>query len=383
MRITIDASAMLPPRTGVGNYVYHLVRNLLELDQNNRYTLFLNSLRRPTPDEEWLRPRPRMRLRRCRIPGAWLHRAWRRMHWPPLEVFTGPSDIIHAPAAILPPASQARRVITIHDCYFMRRPDLAHAMGGRYMRATLPGRARLADAVICVSDFTRREAIECLQLDPAKTHVVHHGVDPETFHPIRDGDPALENVRRRLNLPSQFVLSVATLEPRKNLESLLRAMALLRDRMQDPPKLVCVGGQGFRTSAIYKTYRELKLANDVFFTGYVPDTDLPGLYNLALALVEPSLYEGFGLPVLEAMACGTPVIASQVEALREIAGEAAVFFPPTAADTLAEAIRAMAESPAHRLEYARRGLDHAREFSWRDTARKTLAVYERICDQSD
>lgn len=378
MRIALDASSLLPPRTGVGRYTYHLVRELLRLDHVNDYTFFLNSLRRSVPEELNGALREGVHVRRRHIPGAWLHRAWRRFSWPPFETLAGPADIVHAPAGIIPPVRETPLVLTLHDCYFMRQPENCHALGGRLMRETVPGRIQQCAAVICVSYFTRQEALDLFGLDPDRVHVVHSGVDHEMFRPISDPS-RLENARGRLNLPNQFFLHVGTLEPRKNLEGLLRAMARLKRIMKEPPKLVCVGAEGFQTSPIHRAFAELKLQDDVFFTGYVPDDLLPEIYNLATALAAVSSYEGFGLPVLEAMACGVPVVAS--EAFREAAGDAAIYAPPDDPDLLARALKQVAGSLELQVEMRRKGLERARGFSWRETARKTLAIYERVHGQ--
>jgi glycosyltransferase involved in cell wall biosynthesis len=356
MRIALDASSLLPPRTGVGRYTYHLVRELLRLDHVNDYTLFLNSLRRSVPDELNQALREGVHVRRRHIPGAWLHRAWRRFGWPPFETLAGPADIVHAPAGIIPPVRETPLVLTLHDCYFMRQPENCHALGGRLMRETVPGRIQQCAAVICVSYLTRQEALDLFGLDPERAHVVHSGVDHEMFRPISD--------------PSRL---------EKNLEGLLRAMARLKRIMKEPPKLVCVGAEGFQTSPIHRAFAELKLQDDVFFTGYVPDDVLPVIYNLATALAAVSSYEGFGLPVLEAMACGAPVVAT--EAFREAAGDAAIYVPPDDPEQIARALKQVAGSLELQVETRRKGLERARGFSWRETARKTLAVYERVHGQ--
>jgi glycosyltransferase involved in cell wall biosynthesis len=377
MRITIDASSMMPPRTGVGRYTYELVKALVSLDQINDYVLFCNSLRRPLPNEEALVGAGRSEIMRRRIPGPWLHGAWRVLGWPPMERLAGRSDIVHAPASILPPRGDAARVVTLHDCYFMRHPEQCGALGGLYMRKTLPTALHTCDAVLCVSEFTRDEALDLFDLDPSLLHVTRLGVDRDRFHPVTDVE-TIEAVRRELNLPHEFFLTVATLEPRKNLAGAIRGMAHLRSLLATPPKLVCVGAQGSEMGNLRRLVRNLGLGNDVFFTGPVRGDLLPALYSMALALIEPSFYEGFGLPVLEAMACGTPVVANNIPALREVGGDAVRLVDATDPESLARDLKDLAESPARRVAMSRAGLEHSATFSWRQTARETLGVYNML-----
>jgi glycosyltransferase involved in cell wall biosynthesis len=257
----------------------------------------------------------------------------------------------------------------------MIRPAECHALGGLYMRESLPKRLRTCAAVICVSDFTRREALRFFDVDPRRLHVVPSGVDLDIFRPIQDGD-MLGRIRAKYHLPSEFLLSVATLEPRKNLDGLCRAYARLRETMSDPPRLVCVGGKGFQMERIRRVVEDLRLGDGVRFLGFVDHGDLPAIYNLALMTVIPSLYEGFGLPVLEAMACGTPVLASGAEALRETGGDAAAYAEATDPGQMAEAMKSLILSDSRRRELRAKGLDRVKEFTWQETARRTLAIYE-------
>jgi glycosyltransferase involved in cell wall biosynthesis len=377
MRIAIDASSSLPPRTGVGAYTHRLVRALLDLDSINRYTLFANSLRRPFAEIGDLRRKPNVSVRRWRVPGPWLHRAWQHLAWPPIESLAGKCDVFHAPATIIPPRRRVPLVVTLHDCYFMRHPERCHPLGGQYMRRTVPERIRSASAVLCDSEFTRREALELLDLDPSRARVVPLGVDHELFRPVLD-EARRDVVRRAWNLPFDFILTVSTLEPRKNVEGALRAMAALRDIMKDPPPLICVGAEGFQTDEIHRLVAELNLFNHVVFLGYVPEEDLPAIYSQALLVVLPSHYEGFGLPLVEAMACAAPVLASDIECHRETGGDAALYVDARNPHRMAEAMRAILLSETHRAELRSCGPERAAAFSWRETARGTLGVYESV-----
>jgi glycosyltransferase involved in cell wall biosynthesis len=377
MRIAIDASSALPPRTGIGNYTADLVEALGELDAVNEYHIFLNSLRRPLPSRIGAWERDRTVLHRARIPGPWLHYLWKRRSWPALAWWTGEVDVVHAPASVLPPAGRAAQVVTIHDCYFMRHPEHCQRGGGLYLRETLPKRLPQCEAILCVSEATRQDVLEFFDVDPLRVLVARHGVDTRRFHPVRD-EEKLAEVRRRLNLPTEFFLALGTSEPRKNLEGLVRALARFQKMVPDAPKLVCAGAAGFQTSALWREVKERGLTQSVLFPGFVRDEDLPALYSMALALVVPSHEEGFGMTVLEAMACGTPVIASDCSGLREAGGAAALYTPASDPERMAEAMRSLALSLIQRARLSREGLQHVQAYSWRDAARQTLAAYEMV-----
>ena len=377
MRIAIDASSALPPRTGIGNYTADLIEALDELDTVNEYRIFLNSFRRPLPPRIAAWERDRLTLCRARIPGPWLHYLWKRRQWPPLEWWTEQVDVIHAPASVLPPRGRAALIATVHDCYFMRHPEHCHRGGGLYLRETLPKRLNECGAVLCVSEATRQDVLEFFDVDPLRVLVARHGVNTRRFRPVRE-EEKLAEVRQRLNLPTEFFLALGTLEPRKNLESLVRALARLHKMVPDAPKLVCAGAAGFQTSTLWHAVKELGLTQSVLFPGFVRDGDLPALYSMALALVVPSHDEGFGMTVLEAMACGTPVVASDCAGLREAGGEVALYVPANSPERMAEAMRGLALSLIQRARLSREGLQHVLAYSWRDAARQTLAAYEMV-----
>lgn len=376
MRVLLDASSLLPPRTGIGNVTANLVKSLLRLDKVHEYTLFLNSLRRPLPNSLKRLFRENVRLRRWRVPGPWLHKAWKNWNVPPLEWLAGKADILHAPASILPPLHSAAQVLTLHDCYFMRRPEHCHEMGGLYMRETLPKRIQQCSAIICVSEFTRQETLELLPVEPARLQVIYSGVDRDRFFPL-----SREETRERMagwNWPSQFFLTVATLEPRKNLETLLEAVHLLKQRGKDFPPLVCAGGKGFQHKQLFEKLHDLNLEKEVFFPGFMEPADLLAAYNACQALIMPSRYEGFGLPLLEALACGAPLLASDIPPFHEAAGNNALYFDPESPESLADALERANYGWGERQAIKQNNLTRARQFSWNQTARKTLAVYENL-----
>ena len=326
------------------------------------------------------------------VPGEWLERfppqlAWKqarfRTAWPPARILWEQTagqgigrrerlDLFHGPLNVAPLAPGAPTVLTVHDIAFERFPH--HYPGGqtRYLSTLTRISARRATRVIAVSAATRRDLIELYGVPEERIDVVDNGVD-EYFRPL--APEARAEFKRRHGLPDDFLLFVGTLQPRKNLDGLLRAYALIAERLDWP--LVVIGGTGWLYSPIYRLVRQLGLSERVRFQGYVDSCELPGWYAAASIFILPSHYEGFGLPVAEAMACGTPVITSTTSSLPEVAGDAAVLADPASPREIARAILEVAESESRRRELAARGLERAQRYSWERTARETLDVYRR------
>jgi glycosyltransferase involved in cell wall biosynthesis len=288
------------------------------------------------------------------------------------------AQLLHSAAYAMPAVCALPTVVTVHDLSFFRLPRTFPARQGAYLRAATRHSARRAAALIAVSDFTRRELISLLGVDPARVHVVHNGLD-DSFR--RLAPKAVERWRAEQGLPERFILSVGTLQPRKNLGTLLRAYARLRQDWTpagEPPALVVAGGAGWGDTDIAARATAIGIGEQVHVTGYVPGEDMPWLYNAAEILAFPSRYEGFGLPALEAMACGTPVVASDATSLPEVVGEAGVLVPPEDVAAWAAALATLADDPARRRALAARGRERARTFSWARAADETLAVWREV-----
>jgi len=264
-------------------------------------------------------------------------------------------------------------VLTVHDLIFHLFPEHHKPLNYWYLNLALPLYCRRATAIIAVSEATRRDLVRCWGLDPARITVVHEAADPR----FRPAPPeAIAEVRRRYGLPPRFLVTVGVIEPRKNLTRLLDALAILR--RADDVHLVIVGGKGWLTTEFFRKLESFAHRQAVTLTGYVPDEDLPAVYSAAMLCVQPSLYEGFGLPLLEAMVCGVPVVCSRASSFPEIGGDAARYFEPTNAEDIAEAIRSVWRDEALRVEMQARGLAQAARFSWARAARETMAVYKRV-----
>ncbi len=327
-----------------------------------------------------------------RVPDDWPERfpeeiTWRQARfgtaWPPARILWEQSagaglgrreqlDLLHCPLNIAPAFPGAPTVVTVHDIAFERFPEHYPASQTRYLSAMTRLSTERAAQVIAVSQATRDDLVDIYGLDPAKVSVIYNGVEAQ-FQPR--ADTLLEAFRAAQGLPDQFLLFVGTLQPRKNLDGLLRAYALVADRIDWP--LVVIGGAGWLYSPIGRLVKRLGLADRVRFEGYVEPTDLPDWYAAASIFALPSHYEGFGLPVVEAMASGTPVVTSTTSSLPEVAGEAALLVNPGSPTAIARGILQLAEDGDLRRQLAGKGIEQARRFSWRDAAHATYAVYQR------
>ncbi len=263
-------------------------------------------------------------------------------------------------------------VITIHDLSFIRFPHLFRPANRLYLSVLTRLSARRARRLIAVSAHAAAESARLLSVPAERIDVVYHGVDP-AFHPLPQGQVAA--FRRRRGLPERFLFFVGTLEPRKNLKRLVQAFARLHD---DRLGLVLAGGKGWLYTDLFALVENLGLQDRILFPGYVPGQDLPLWYNAALALVYPSLYEGFGLPVLEAQACGTPVLTSNTSSLPEAAGDAAVLVDPYDVAALTAGLEQLLADESLRRGLRLAGLAHAAQFTWSRTAQNTVRVYRRV-----
>jgi glycosyltransferase involved in cell wall biosynthesis len=301
---------------------------------------------------------------------------WHRLQLPLwVELATGPVDIFHSPDFVLPPVRRAKTIVTVHDLSFIRYPQCADANLRAYLNKVVPRSVHRADLILADSQSTKDDLVELLGVDARRIEVVYPGVE-KRFRPIED-QALLEKVRKRYNLPPRFILGLGTLQPRKNFTGLIRAFADLRFAISNL-HLVIVGGKGWLYEEIFATVEHLGLGKKVVFPGFVADEDLPALYNLADLFVFPSLYEGFGLPPLEAMACGTPVVTSNASSLPEVVGEAGLIVAATKVEDLAETMQRVLGDNALRERMIAKGVDQARKFTWKEAASRLLSLYETL-----
>lgn len=330
------------------------------------------------------------------VPAVARHRA-ARIAWEQLmlpgALRRSEVSLLHSAAYALPVACPIPAVVTIHDLSPFRMPETLPKVQSAYLRLATRHAVRRADALIAVSHFTARELVELLGADPARVHVVPNGLDPSCrVLPTA----AVEAYRARAGLPERFILTLGTLQPRKNLGTLLEAYARFRqrqshasmpesvpDRLTDRvPHLVVAGSSGWGRDDLAARIGALGLADCVHVLGFVPGEDLPALYNAALAFAYPSRYEGFGLPVIEAMACGTPTVVADASSLPEVAGDAALLVAPDDVAGWAEALGAVTENDTRRAEQTALGLARAARYSWARAAEETVAIYESVLARS-
>lgn len=373
MRIAIDATSVPPQRLGAGTYIYNLVQALARMESDDRYFVFAKPETFAGCPELVEGPsRPRFRLVPVRLPWRLARMAWEQAvlpwHLRRLE-----ADVLHSPHYTTTAIGGGwRRVVTFHDVTFFLLPERYPALRRAYFRAASRAGARLADLAIAVSKTVKADVERHLRLPSERVRVVPLAAAP-SFRPL--DDPArIAAVRVKYRLPERFILNVGALEPGKNQATLLRAFGRLKGGGREHG-LVIAGPPAWRYERLFRLVDELGLANKVRFLDYVPAEDLVALYNLADLFVFPSLYEGFGLPPLEAIACGLPVVASTAPALREVLDGAALLVHPQDVTALAEAMAAALGDEALRSRLREAGLQRAALFSWERTARETAAVY--------
>ena len=369
-RIGIDYTSAVRQGAGIGRYTRGLVKALAELDRANRYVLF--SAGRPA-DGSWP---SNFCLRHLPLTDRHLAIIWQRLRLPlPVELITGRVDIFHSPDFVLPPVLGARTVLTVHDLSFMRFPECSSAPLLAYLMNAVPRSVARADVILADSCSTMEDLVELLGVERERVTVVYAGVE-KRFRPQRE-EMVLAEVRQRYGISRPFVLGLGTLQPRKNFSRLIRAYALLRERHNVPHQLVIGGGRGWLYDEIDNTIRSLKLKGDVLLIGFVEDRDLPALYTAADVFAFPSLYEGFGLPVLESMGCGTPVVTSCVASLPEVAGNAALLIQPEDEEALADTLWRLISDQELRQTLRQRGFQQVKRFTWERAASKLLQVYAR------
>lgn len=395
MRIAIDYTPAIQQQAGIGRYARELVRALARLDADNEYVLLQAGRGAQAEAGGWP---DNFRVRSIPITDRWLAILWQRLRVPiPVEVLTGSVDIFHSPDFVLPPVRNACTVLTVHDLSFLTTPATADAGLRDYLMKAVPRSVARADHILADSRSTKNDLVTYLDADPEQITVVYPGVDPR-FRPL--GEPAIADVCARYGLRRPFILSVGTLQPRKNYPALIQAFARLcrgeagridglaaegsRHRPASPPRqgayleLVIAGGRGWLFDEVFETVARLGMDHRVQFLGHVADEDLPALYNAADVFALPSLYEGFGLPVLEALACGTPVVTSDVSSLPEVAGDAALLVSPDDVAGISEALWRVLTDEQLRSTLHRRGLIQAQRFTWQRAAETVLGIYRQV-----
>ena len=378
MRIAIDYTPAVHQRAGIGRYTRGLVDALTRLDAENRYTLLV--LGRAGAHFTPTTLPPNFKLRYIPLSDRWATMLWYRFNLPlPVDLFTGRADLFHGPSFTLPP-SFTPSLLTVHDLSFLRYPRGAHPALLAWLTKAVPRSLRRARHILADSESSRDDLIELMDIPSKQITVIGAGVE-ERFRPVTD-ESALARVRAHYQLPNHFILCVGTLEPRKNLTGLIAAFNQLASAASHSPvadlHLVIAGGKGWLYDDIFAAAEASPAQERIHFAGFVDDGDLPTLYSLASLFAFPSHYEGFGIPVLEAMACGTPVVCADNSSLPEVAGEAAILVEATDTDALAEAMHRLLVDVLLRETLIERGLAQAKKFTWERAAQRLLKVYSDV-----
>ncbi len=379
MKIGLDIRPLLKEATGVGTYWRNLLSFLAEIDDCNEYYLFSCSLK----DRFDRKNLPRFRhltFKDLRFPQKWLNSIWTRWERPRMDWFfrTG-LNITHSPSPVLCP-TKGKKIITVHDLFFVEHPELADKEARERFLPNFAQTLQRADAVVTVSAYVKKLLIEKFSLSGDKIYIIHHGVDAEFF---QHGNPGADQaVWGKYNLTPGYIFFIGTGEPRKNIPRLLEAFDAVRREIPGL-EMVIAGKPGGDTPVIKQKIRRSRMVNRVKLLPYIPREEVPALYRGAGLFVFPSLCEGFGLPLLEAMASQVPVAASRAPAIPEIAGKAALYFNPRSSEEMARVIRRGLQDESVREELIEAGNVRIREFSWRQAARLTKALYLETAGQAE
>lgn len=368
MRIAFDVSPITRARTGVGNYCYYLLKHLLEIAPNDTFSAY--SCGRVQVELAGLR----LSHRHLPVPLRVLLPMWDRLPYPRMDRFAGGADVVHGTNYYIPPTAGASRVLTVHDLAFLALPSLASPGIVGPFASRLPRYASEADAIMAYSEATKADVVRLLGANPEKIRVAPMAVDA-AFTPV-PRDEAQRRVRDEYNIEGPFLLFVSTLEPRKNVPGLLRIFA--RVAAQIPHHLVLIGSVGWDAESIFQTIADLGLESRVVRPGFVPHLNLPIFYGAADAFVFPTLYEGFGLPLLEALVCGCPVIASNNSSVPEVVGDAGILLDVEDEQGFERAVLEVLGDTNMRDALVARGYTQASRFSWTQCARDTLAAYRHV-----
>jgi glycosyltransferase involved in cell wall biosynthesis len=374
MRIGIDATP-ITNLSGTGYYTQKLIEFLGRADSDNRYIIFCPNGYAEHLEYPGMFDFPNFRVIELKIESPAAIALWRQFSLPSHIKKLG-IDLFHFPAFIAALGIDIPTVITVHDLCFALFPEAFSALRGRYYRFIIPRSVRRCDAVIADSESTRKDIVEHLPVDSSRVGVIHLGVDPARFYHVGQEEERAQ-LRRLHDLPEDFILYVGVLEPRKNLPRLLRAFSQGVVSKGLPQNLVIAGRKGWKYGDIFREVGALGLEGKVLFPGYIEPARLATLYSMARALAYPSLYEGFGLPCLEAMSCGTPVVTSDRSSLPELVDDCGLIVDPTSVDSIADALHDICSDDDRVRQLSARGIDRARHFSWLTTARKTVEIYER------
>jgi len=383
MHIGIDYTAAVRQRAGIGRYTRNLMRAVAEQDTGNCYTLFVAG---GWGHGDGLGDWPdNFRVRSVPVTDRLLNILWQRLRIPlPIQMVTGRLDLFHSPDFVLPFVGKTPALLTVHDLSFLRVPQYFVPGFRDYLEEAVSRGVSRAQHILADSESTLRDLVELMGVSREKISIVYPGVE-HRFSRIEDAQ-ILARVSDHYSLPNRFVLGLSTLQPRKNFEGLIEAFRILlagaseRQELADLHLVIC-GGLGWMWEKLEGRIAQHGLGDRIHFAGFVPDEDLPALYSLATVFAFPSWYEGFGLPVLEAMACGTPVVAANNSSLPEVVGEGGLMVDAADPEELATALERLIADQDLREKLVAAGKAHAARYTWQEAATCLLSVYGRLGPQ--
>lgn len=357
-------------KAGIYQYVYNLVSNLLSVDAQNEYIL-LSTIRGFRGDEK--------------ISSHFVRRFSGRLSTlfleklsVPVEVLIGKINIFHGPCFFIPRSLSSKSIVTIHDLLPFRHPEFLPVKWNNAVKKSTYASVKKADSIIAVSDYTKNEIMDLFKIPGERIRVIHNGISP-IFKQVKD-QSKINDVKAKYGVNGPYLLFVGNIEPKKNIEKLIRAFVMLRNETDYKYSLLIAGGKAWHYPKVRDLVRELQISNEIIFTDVVEDDELPHLYSGAELFVFPSLHEGFGIPVIEAMSCGTPVVTSNATSIPEIAGDAALLIDPSSESEIAEAMHKILSSSIIRGQLIKKGIERAKKFSWEKTSLETLKLYKENYD---
>jgi glycosyltransferase involved in cell wall biosynthesis len=357
MKIGIDVQTTKGQPTGFGFYVNNLVNALKNVADDDKLVTY-------SPSEEHDLSTPQ--------------RFWWDQVTLPSMAYHSKLDIFHQPAFSVPVFYKGLNVVTIHDVISMLRGDIPF-FSRQYYAKWMPFSYKYADHVITISEHSKKDIIEHLNIAPEQITVIYEAVDDTYKNKVSIGQ--IDSVLKKYKITGPYILNVGTINPRKNLEFLVRVFAEVKHRNKSNHKLVLTGKKGWHYDQLFELVKDLKLSDEVIFTGYVDEPDKPALYHGATLFAFPSLYEGFGLPPLEAMTCGVPTISSNVSSLPEVIGNGGISLSPNDEEAWVKSIILLLNSGIEREKLIKLGHIQAAKFSWEKCAKETLDVYHKVLDE--
>lgn len=365
MKIMVDATSLARTITGIENYTKNLVCHLINIVGEGDELIIL--FRKEIPP--YIKNQKTVKL----LVSPFKSQLLTEQIWIPFVKHSHKPDVIHFPAFPPPLLIRKNIIFTIHDATMWKHEDTLSLKNKLYMRPLSSRGIRLAEKLFTVSDFSKKEIIDVFPI--ASKKIFNTGISISNDFQVITDDNVLSQVKKKYNLPEKYFLSVGSLEPRKNLLFLIKAFIKLKNKINTDYKLVITGRSAWGSNEIRDLILENNVEKDIILTGYIKDQDLISLYNLATYFVFPSIYEGFGLPVLEAMACGTPVIISNVSSLPEVACESAIYIDPYDETSLISALEKVISDEKIHADLREKGLKRSKNFSWEGVSKRIYKEY--------